>query len=358
MRTSLRAGMLIGGTGSIALSVLQARIGLAVAPCLVMAGVISGLAIAKWLDRPSYGRQLGEGARGGLLACGLPAFVSLLSLLVAGQRDMVSLASTAHFFGLDFSPAVERLSGLGWAGIDVVVLAASAIAGIVCSALLVQVFAWSKSARAVQVVQQARLTAVAVQRANPTNGPSLLPPPSERSAQGELVAIGAPLMAAQAHAGSAIASPSVIRRSGAVGADGNQATAAMRMSPPLVAAPPQTMQPQTAQRYMPPAQPAPTHLPPQATPPAPQRATPARASRTPRSKTSVARRMESRLNEQMRQALDAWAAHEDGLDNETALDEPAVSTTKRAPKPSKFLNSERPPAKRNRKKNQTRDWLC
>ena len=69
MRTSLRVGMLIGGAGSIALSVLQLRIGLSVAPCLIIAGIISGLAVAKWLDRPSYGRQLEEGARAGLLAC-------------------------------------------------------------------------------------------------------------------------------------------------------------------------------------------------------------------------------------------------------------------------------------------------
>ncbi len=354
MRTSLRVGMLIGGVGSVALSVLQARIGLVVAPCLVIAGIIAGLAVAKWLDRPSYGRQLEEGARAGLLACGLPGFVALLSLLVAGPRDIAGLAATSHFFGFDFSSVVLQLSPLGWAGIDVLTLVSSAVTGLVWSAVLVQLFAWSKTARTERVVRQARLSAAAVQRADQANVPALAAPVG-RSALGTLLAIGAPATAAKGATGAPVPVAASARRTGAVMPSGTQQPTVVRMSPPMAqtTAPQPIVPPPTPQRYMPtpePAAPAPT----------PQGAA-ERPSRPPRGKTSAARRMESRLNQQMRAALEAWAAQEDGTDADSSLDEPATSSSKRAPKPSTFLNSDRDgqrPAKRNRKKNQTRDWLC
>jgi hypothetical protein len=365
MRTSLRVGMLIGGAGSVALSVLQARIGLVVAPCLVIAGIISGLAVAKWLDRPSYGRQLEEGGRAGLLACGLPGFVALLSLLVAGPRDIATLAASSRFFSLDFSPLVQQLSPLGWAGIDVLTLVSSAITGLVWSAVLVQLFAWSKTGRAARAVRQARLTAAAVQRADQANIP-VLAAPVGRADLGALVAIGAPVAATKGATVAPVPVAAIARRAGAVAPSGAQQPAVMRMSPPMApAVAPQPFVPAaTPQQYMPSLMPQP-YLPPQelvapAAPPA-QQGVHEHTNRPPRGKTSAARRMESRLNQQMREALEAWAAQEDGADADGATDEPAASSSKRAPKPSTFLNSERDaqrPAKRNRKKNQTRDWLC
>jgi hypothetical protein len=89
---------------------------------------------------------------------------------------------------------------------------------------------------------------------------------------------------------------------------------------------------------------------------APPAALPKRAAH---GKRSSARPVQTQLNDQYRQVLERWAAREDGVGDDAQAEDEWAGTPppKRAPKPSTFLNSERP-AKRNRKKNQTRDWLC
>ena len=74
MRTSTRAGIVVGSIGSIALCILQFHIALAIAPGIVLGGFVAGLAVAKWLDHAHYGRQLEEGFYVGMLASGLPGF--------------------------------------------------------------------------------------------------------------------------------------------------------------------------------------------------------------------------------------------------------------------------------------------
>src|SRR5262249_39566424 len=118
----------------------------------------------KWLDHAHYGRQLEEGFYVGMLASGLPGFIALLSLLTAGPRDTVSLAERSHLGQLNLAPLVNLLSGFGWFMIDVLVVLAAIAAGILLSTLLVQIFAWSKSRHAAQVVQQAHFAALALQR--------------------------------------------------------------------------------------------------------------------------------------------------------------------------------------------------
>src|SRR5262249_20755878 len=89
--------------------------------------------------------------------------------------------------------------------------------------------------------------------------------------------------------------------------------------------------------------------------------TAAASTRRPaRRKISQARPVSGQLNEEMRQALAAWA---DNTPNTTQGDAPegaapSASGASRTPAPSTYLNSAPPAPKRNRKKNQTRDWIC
>src|SRR5215813_2864124 len=114
MRTSTRVGSVVGSVGSVALCILQFRFALAIVPLIVLGGVLAGLAVAKWLDRAHYGRQLEEGFYAGMLAAGLSGFIALLSLLTAGPRDIATLAERSRLGGFDVAPLVRQLSPLGW----------------------------------------------------------------------------------------------------------------------------------------------------------------------------------------------------------------------------------------------------
>ena len=371
MRTSLRVGAILGGAGSIALCVLQLQIALAIAPGVILAGALAGLAVAKWLDRAHYGRQLEEGLRAGLLASGLPAFVALLALLVAGPHDVATLTARSHVFGLSLAPLVSRLGGLGWAEIDVLALLGCCAAGLLLSAMLAGIFAWGKSAQARLSVRSARLTALALQRGEDWDA---LPPPATMPAlpfaPGARVT-GAPGMAAPGSGMLPAASllPSAFAAF-APGAGAANASAASPMGAPVIAAMPALVHP--APSAAPPPAPA-APMPKPAAVSAQDASEPSLSAtaNTPakraRRKTSQARPVEGQLTREMRRALEDWAQREQqneqqgGAPGDThAAPTAAASRSGRTRQPSTFLNSagSAPPPKRNRKKNQTRDWLC
>ena len=356
MRTSLRAGVTLGGLGSLVLCLLQTQIGLAIAPGVILVGILAGLAVAKGLERPYYGRQLEEGARAGVLACGLTGFLGLLSLLVAGPHDLATLTTRSHLFALDFALLMKQFSTLSWAGVDVLIMGAASIIGLVWAAVLAQVFGWSKSARVVQSVRLAQLKARALQRgeswalAGSTAGPAL------RSGARQDVPI-----AVSVAAGASTAA----RATPAIGSLTESAAPTIPAIPVLPSRQPAPQVARPAGPRMPPA-PSPASPPPivaapiAAAPPQPTAA----AKRSPRGRTSDARPVEGQLTREMRKALEAWATQEslqNGQDRqnvrEGSEDQPAAPSSGRTRKPSTFLNSASP-AKRNRKKNQTRDWLC
>jgi hypothetical protein len=365
MRTSIRAGAILGGVGSIALCVLQLQIALAIAPGVILAGALAGLAVAKWLDRAHYGRQLEEGLRAGLLASGLTAFVSLLALLVAGPHDVATLTARSRIFGLSLAPLVRRLSGLGWAEMDVLVLLVCCAAGLLLAAVLAQVFGWGKSTQAARSVRTARLTALALQRGEHWD---TLPPaatiPALPSSFGAR-ATGAPGMAAPP-SGMMLPAASLLPSAFAAFAPGTAAANAPVASPahtPLVPEPVQPVAPASKPRTLAASVPSgASGAPPRATEPALPPAPGEPAKRGARRKTSQARPVEGQLTREMRKALEDWAQREQqGGDPGDAHDAPtaAASRSGRTRQPSTFLNSAgSAPPKRNRKKNQTRDWLC
>ncbi|MGH2515696.1 MAG: hypothetical protein ACRDHP_08575, partial [Ktedonobacterales bacterium] len=164
MRTIVRIGGLVGSVAFIVLYAAQTGIALAVAPGVALAGLCGGLASAKWLEREWYGRQFNAGLRAGALASGIAAVGALLSLLFLGPRNLALLAARSHLAALNLAPAARMFGFLGWAGADALTIVLAALAGAALGALACQTFAWSKSARAVRVVAQARLAAQALNR--------------------------------------------------------------------------------------------------------------------------------------------------------------------------------------------------
>jgi hypothetical protein len=320
------------------------------------------------------------------LASGLTAFVALLALLVAGPRDVATLTARSHIFGLSLAPLISKLHGLSWAEIDVLALLVCCAAGLLLSAVMAQIFGWGKSARAVRSVRTARLTALALQRGErwdalppPVTVPAMpaMPAlPSVPSARGAAsFGVAAPFSGAKAE----LALPEMLSAAGlpplsfaaevaaanapvAQRAD-EQRSAELRgvhakvrkgqgSNMPAVAAPTQA----AASIPSDSAQLRDTQSP--AGPGEP-------AKRGSRRKTSQARPVEGQLTREMRQALEDWARRErqDAPQDKQQDDDPAETPTAarsgRTRQPSTFLNSAgAAPPKRNRKKNQTRDWLC
>ena len=350
MRTSIRSGALIGGALSIALCLLQPRVALAVVLGIVLAGPVAGLAVAKWLDLGNYGRQLEEGVRAGLLACGLPGFCALVSLLVLGPHDAVELAARSHAGGLSLAPVVEPLASFGWAGLDILFTLAATIAGVVAAAFCALIFAWSKSAKAAQAIRQARLTALALQRGEQWDA---LPPPGQPSVLSALTGSGV-LPPIRAGAAAGLAAP-----------DGAGLPPTFLSAAPAPSSQP-AMSPGTLLWPAPASNPRATGAPvaasapvsgqheqqqvEAATPTEPVAAVAAPAGKRQRRKTSQARPVDTQLTDDVRKALAKWA-------EENA--EGAAAGAARTPAASTYLNSPAPAApKRNRKKNETRDWIC
>jgi hypothetical protein len=301
MRTILRVGITVGGIAFVTLYALQSAIALAVAPGTILAGVCAGLGTAKWLERPWFGRQLAAGLRTGIIAVGMAGVGALLALLTQGPHSINQLAEQSHLFPVDLGPAINTMSGVGWIGVDILVISLSVAAGIAASVVIAQVGAWTKSRRAIQVVAQARLAAkesVYDDRAEVSGLFGVASTPASTSAR--------------------------------VGPQPRQADSSSPFGDQPIAPP------ATSARF-------------QKIEPAPQGA----AQRRP----SKARPAETQLNEAMREALATWAG-----DNAAAAPEDprlgsAEGTRVRTPQPSQYLNSTPPaPGKRARKKQNT-EWL-
>jgi hypothetical protein len=342
----------------VALAALQLSMALVVIVGIVLAGVITGLCVAKWLERWWYGRQLEAGARAGFYACGLAGSGALASLILRGPHDLDTLARRSHLGPLDLAPAVHALAFFDWVGADMLLVVAAAVAGILLAALSAQIVGWSKSGRALRIVEQARLTAESLARdeapapAGGSNPPQGIPAaallnrlPGDRFTGAPARLSGAPARLSGAPA----------RLSGAPSALGLAAPGSMPSSVPGAGFTRTTQAPALLRSA--------TDGPARATPVAPRRepdpmaaaeatqatvpAAPARRAR----KSSSARPAGRQLTDAMRDALTAWAE-----DNVDAQAEAAAKA--RAPQPSTYLNSAPPVVKRNRKKNATRDWIC
>lgn len=402
MRTLLRIGGILGGAGFVALYALQTGTALAVAAGIPLIGLLAGLGAAKWLPRDWYGRQFKAGLRAGMLASGLAALGALLSLLLLGPRAIPTLAAHSHLASLTLAPIVQALAFLTWAGVDILLVVVAAALGCALAAVAAQVFAWSKSAEAVRVVQQARLAAQALNhddawQPRPTGAPLLGQPvpalgvPSSSNLTGMTSMTGAPALSSMPGPVSAAGATGYIPATGVT--PGLGLTAPLTFTPgsgtplppfgysPQQPAPasrpplprygiqsPQSQasapapDPEIANATEPvlPAYPARPHTP--ANPPAAQAPDTAQSGRqraqARRRSSSSRRRADQELTQAMRDALAAWATESaaDG-DEATTSDDKA---TPRAPASSAYLNSVEPsPAsKRGRKKQHTRDWLC
>jgi len=308
MRTITRTGVTLSVVAALALYGLQLIAGLVVALGIIAIGALAGLAVAKWLERDWYGRQAEAGARAGALACGVAGLSSALYLLGQGSGSLATLAARSHLLGLSLAPVALALSPLGVAGAEVVVVIVAALLGVALAALTAQVFAWGKSKRPLRVIAQARLAAQAQQ-------------------QGE---IGAPSTGSVAR----LTSPSVQLF-------GRQAGASNAPTPTNGPRVRRTAGPEPAAEI---ADAAPTFdswgdtaATPAVPPPAPRH-------------TSHARSADHAITKDEREALLAWEA--------SLAEESEPGAPSREPKKSAFLNEPTPAPRRNRKKQNTRDWLC
>lgn len=348
MKTIVRVGGLMGGIGFVVLYAAQTGIALAVAPGVALVGLCAGLGIAKWLEREWYGRQLNAGLRAGAIASGTAGIGALLSLLFLGPRDSTLLATRSHLAGLDLAPIPRAFGFLGWVGADVIAVALAALLGTALAATACQVFAWSKSKHAIEVVTQARLAAQALNRDEvyratgaPASAYGIASPTSNLLAPFGASLPGAASMTGITPALGVIPPPTFSPSSVPAPASQERTTAAPALASTPAAPPSISPAERTPVDPAVPAASAPD--------PTPNRAA---LRRSP----SAARRAEAELTEAMRDALAAWA---DDTTAEPQNPTIAGETAKpvRAPAPSAYLNSS-PPARRGRKKTDTQDWLC
>ena len=155
----VRVGAIIGVLGLALVYLLQISAGLVALAGVVIIGLVTGLAVAKWLARAWYGRQFAAGLRAGVIACGVSGAGALVFLLLQGPHSVGALAERSHLGPLTLAPRIQPFAALGWTGIDVLGTLLAVGVGIALSAVAAQVFALGKSRRAVQVIAQARLAA-------------------------------------------------------------------------------------------------------------------------------------------------------------------------------------------------------
>ena len=347
MRTIVRVGIILGGVSFVALFALQAVFALAVVGCLLVVGLAAGLAMAKWLERPWFGRQFMAGLRAGGIAVGIAGAGALLSLLILGPRDSAQLATRSQLLTFSLEQWVRSLSLLTWAGIDILTVLLAGLAGAGLAALTAQVFAWGKNKRAIRVVTQARQLAQSMSRAEALAGAT----GSQSFGSGSYLT-GAPAVSGGGATGTLGTMAGAPRPARAPATPATGTTAKVPASPrrTLGGVPPTPPTGVSGARRvpLPPSkQPnddyaAPTEP---VLPSAPSAGQAQPSKRTP----SKARPADKQLTDAMRDALASWAR--DNADEET----PGERST---PQPSAYLNSSRPLPKRNRKKQNTRDWLC
>ncbi len=347
MRTIVRVGVIMGGVGFVALFALQAVIALAVAYGLLVVGLAAGLGIAKWLERPWFGRQLMAGLRAGAFAVGISAAGALLSLLILGPQNKTVLAAHSHVLTFSLAQWIASLNMLSWAGIDILTVFLAVLAGVGVSALTAQVFAWSKNRRAIHVVSQARQAAQTLSRAD-----GLTPATGNRAFGQNARYTGAPAASDIGVSGSlgtltGAPRPAMAQAAPTTTAQPKAPAASRRTLAPAPATPPTGISgtqrvPLPRSKKVDDEIPAPTE-------PAPSATTDTDEPQTYRRIHSNAQPAGKQLTDAMRDALATWAS-----DN-VAEESP---TERSGPQPSAYLNSSRPLPKRNRKKQNTRDWLC
>ncbi len=317
MRTITRVGVTLSVVAALALYGLQLIGGLVALLGVIAIGALAGLGVAKWLERDWYGRQLDAGARAGAIACGVAGLSSAFYLLGQGPASISDLATRSHLLGVSLAPVALALSPLGVVGADILSVVVATLLGIAVAAFTTQIFGWGKSKRSLQVIAQARLAAQSQQfgelGAQTTNSGSRPPSPSVHL-YGRSGGVGGAGMTA---------GPSVRRTAGpALDADIADAPLSFESwddDPGAGAGQAATLQT------------------PAAPPPKPHAA-------------SNARSADTAINSEERAALAAWEAR---LGEEEQAD-----TAAREPRASAFLNQPTPAPRRNRKKQNTRDWLC
>ena len=347
MRTIVRVGLIIGGIGFVALFALQAVIALAVADCLLIVGLAAGLGTAKWLERPWFGRQFMAGLRAGAVAVLISGAGALLSLLLLGPRDKTLLATHSHVLTFSMAQWIRSLSLLSWAGIDILTVLLAGMAGVGLSGVATQTFAWSKNRRAIRIVTQARQAAQAFNRTDvqPSVAGNM---PAGQSAY----FTGAPAASSVGVSGApgSLAGapyPPPAHATSATSGQHKAPAAPRRTLAPAPATPPTGIS-GTQRRPLPPS----THVDedfPMPTGPARPAAYDPDETQTIQRTPSKARPAGKQLTDAMRDALATWAS--DNVEEEPP-------TERSGPQPSAYLNSSRPLPKRNRKKQNTRDWLC
>jgi hypothetical protein len=352
MRTILRSGGLCGLLGAVAAVALQLPMGLGIIWFIPLVGFCAGLAVAKWLQRDWYGRQLGAGIRAGAAAAAIAGLAAILALALGGPRDTATLLAQSNLSRVTPQSAASTVASLGWLGTDLLTVAAAALLGIILAGLVTQLAGWSKSRRAIEVVEQARRAAEMLAQSAPQLPPAPVLPLLGRPT-------GVPLTSAHP---TGVPLPTGIRRTGApVGAQTADALTHVSPAPRQARTAVQTPPPSPSSRRSPMPEPAPaamTETPADDQPPAP------RVRRR-----SSARPVEQQLTGEMRAALEAWAEQHGTSDETPAVLEgdPAVfdgdpgapvPETARTPQASMYLNDPAPRSKRIRKKNQTRDWIC
>ncbi len=347
MSNVYRVGLLLGVIGALAIYALGRMAALAAGVGVVAVGLLAGLAMAKWLEWGWFGRQLEAGLRAGIIACSLGAVAGLVTLIAQGPHDVATLATQSHLGALNLAPLAHGLGGLGWLGVDIVVLVLGCLAGIALAVGTTEVFAFGKNRAAVDSVSQARMAAEALRAGRPwsatvsrpiTQAPSALSAGTQwmTSSPSVPLASNGPRMTNAPRATNAPAPQSAAQ---AYPGD-SQALANFYTSPASV---------------------------PQPTPPSKRRQTAAPEPVNEQPTGDEAMNYlndETRLREAMREALSMWADEtEDGAEDQPTQrrkrDPKGESTreSKREPNPSAFLNAEQRPKSR-RKKTNTRDWLC
>lgn len=347
MRTIMRVGVIIGGVGFVALFALQAVIALGVAYCLLVVGLTAGLSTAKWLERPWFGRQFLAGVRAGAVAVGISGAGALLSLLILGPHDKLLLATHSHLLTLSMAQWVKTLSALSWAGIDILTVLLAGLAGVALSALSAQIFAWSKNQRAIHIVTQARQAAQALSLADTattasgshaygqsayfTGAPAMSPPMGPAMSSGGITSSHSTLNGAPF--------PTTAHAAPTAGTLPNTPAMPRRTLGPVPPTPPTGIT-GTRRAPLPPSRHVDDEYP---------AATDPNEAQTSQRTPSKARPAGNHLTDAMRDALATWAS-------DNAAEEPPNERS--TPQPSAYLNSSRPLPKRNRKKQNTRDWLC
>jgi hypothetical protein len=168
-----RVGASVGLLGAVALALAQPMVGLGALVLLGLVAMLGGLAMAKWLPRTWYGRQLEAGLRSGGITCSLALAGLVISIIVAGARSVPALAARSHVLGVDLGPVIRALGVLGWIGASVVLMLGAAVVamGIATGAALLA--SWGKDRQAIEVVERAREAGQRSSRALGGGGPSV-----------------------------------------------------------------------------------------------------------------------------------------------------------------------------------------